>query len=390
MRIGNMNFDVSSEVVVIFFLESNSSITIQDTIQVLEDSWTISIKEGNCGLLLKNEKFNNEVAREEYIDSAYKAAQMFLDILIFKKKQLLFLDHTSSTIFIGNNTKTGRIAIIQTHKQLELQVSSTTSVIARDLESNEIKANEREKCVSHRIAFSYYRMSLKCNNLMDAYRYLYLGLEAALSKHTRWTGSEGKWINEAFDSIEKELSLSTNYNCSLADHFFTDHYKKYRVKLFHSKEDVISPFESFNLSELYIAYKDLCYITDLVFSALYNVRLMTNSVMGEAGVNAMQNALIVSRLTFSLNSIEDENEFKIIDIREKTIKDINKETIKIPRISDLTFNQISFKDKENNSLYSITLKELVQLELIDNLIIDSPVTFLNQSKYDKKFTESFK
>ena len=106
----------------------------------------------------------------------------------------------------------------------------------------------------------YYRISGLSNNVYEAYRNLYLSFEEMLSLINKKNNvGERKWLSNTLSIINNHILLLSFCPSGTTDpikYFIEEQYTKIRLKLFHSKDNIIIP-ESLPKDDVENAYKQL-------------------------------------------------------------------------------------------------------------------------------------
>lgn len=387
MQVGNISLNTVDSLSIIWFLEDASNKSFKDIIDIKGQTFEVFVEKGNSALIVSVKNVDNY--NSSFLNKAYKAAQLFLDKLLFAKSQASYVDHKESTIVCFSNARITNFYIYST-LQLELKVEVEFQV-------SDIDGNVKLPQIPTIVFFDplrYYRMSLKANNLVDAYRYLYLSLESALNNYRPIVRSgenkegEAKWLQNTLSQIESDYNSLTKYKDGLAKYFYINHYKAFRLKIFHSKEDVILPLNDFNSIDLYNGYLDLSTIVDEIFSAIYKLKLKSGAVVSSAMVENMLNTLSYRYIHFSgKDKIEYKLEKGNYNSRIKGNSGIHKVLLK--NIDKLDFGEIRFLNNDKATLVSNKIKENIIMENISEITILTDVVFLNKNKFDRKFNESF-
>lgn len=115
----------------------------------------------------------------------------------------------------------------------------------------------------------YYRYSKTSTNVFDAYRWMFLMLEALAERiEPQRRNSEGKlaeretpWLIRALQKAEKDYKWTNvvDWGTKPIEHFMKEHYHLYRGKLFHAKTyDLISSTGQFAVHNALLSLEQLC------------------------------------------------------------------------------------------------------------------------------------
>jgi len=206
------------------------------------------------------------VARSRYPQAydnlvAYGLEQILrcLDIIAVKKRGILALDHPQMNhiaLF-----QTGEKTVLRHFSVTTLGIETSISVEVRDKDGN-IKPSTPIPEPSWTSAFAYYRLSQASQDIFEAYRNLFLSLEALLNSIRPRLRDEYEttWLRNALSVIAAK-GLLANHAPATADpieYFMETQYKNVRCRLFHAKyPDALLPHEELNRTDVLAAYEAL-------------------------------------------------------------------------------------------------------------------------------------
>jgi len=170
----------------IFFMEKASTINFSVNYEENDVKYTISIYENNY--ILAVETNTGKIIENNDIDKFYDLGQKFLDMVLFKKKKAYFIDHSESYIYrnIINGKENIKIVGNLTH---EMTATINATVIDKD---GNIIDDKKDYSLEVYDFYRYFRMSIKTDYLIDAYRYLYLSFEYVMNSIITKIDSEKK------------------------------------------------------------------------------------------------------------------------------------------------------------------------------------------------------
>jgi hypothetical protein len=196
---------------------------------------------------------------DNIVTSGLEQIQRCLDIVTVKKLDILVLDHPEINhiaLFQRNGQTVLRHFSIHT-----LGVETNVSVEVRDKNGN-IKLSPPIPEPSWTWAFRYYRLSQASQYIFEAYRNLFLSLEALLNnvRPKLPRERERKWLKDALSIIATKVPLANYIQTTTdpIDYFMETQYKNIRCRLFHAKyPDALLPHEELNPTDVLVAYEVL-------------------------------------------------------------------------------------------------------------------------------------
>jgi hypothetical protein len=237
-----------------FLLKCDSEI---DYIWESQDSdWQVELKKDHIYVVARS---RNSQVYDSLVTSGLEQIQRCLDIIAVKKRGILILDHPeiNHIALFQRNEET----VLRHFSVTTLGIETSISVEVRDKDGN-IKPSTPIPEPSWTWAFRYYRLSQASQDIFEAYRNLFLSLEALLNNtRPRLRGeSETTWLRNAL-SIIAAKSLLANHAPATADpieYFMETQYKNVRCRLFHAKyPDALLPHEELNPTDVLAAYEAL-------------------------------------------------------------------------------------------------------------------------------------
>lgn len=387
VKIGNEELNASdNELLVVFFLRKKSKITLDEQLIVDGINWFAKIYKNSFVISAKtNHKLRSY---KDYVDLGYKAMQRLLDIASISGSQALTIDydHTEQLYLLYDRIGTNVTFEISTSLFQKIEVE--INVVAKDINGNVIKSHNNLHYVD---SLRYYRMSLLSQGLIDAYKYLYLAVESALNIiNSKIPGiKEIDWLTTSISIANGKSKKPLVYSLGIEHHFKNNHYLKYRLKLFHSKNNIILPMDNYDLTDLYDAYIDLYEVFAITMEVAFGYDIKKGSMFTEHAINSAIESLKIDRITF-------QNEEKSID--QTMFRNVNINQIKAKNYSGITtielttnsrdtyyeFNKINFGENDH-MLINLESKEKIQLRGIDTIRINLSILFTNKNYIDRPF-----
>jgi len=230
---------------------------IDYTWQSYDSLWQVELNRGNANVVARS---RNPQAYDSLVTSGLEQIERCLDIVAVKKQIPLVLDHS----------ETNHIAVFQRGKETVLRhfsicalgVKIGVSIEVRDKDGN-IKPAAPIPEPDWTWAFRYYRLSQTSQDIFEAYRNLFLALEALL--HSIYPQlpreREGTWLRRALSGVSAEVSLARHVPTAVTDpidYFMVSQYENVRCRLFHAKfPEALLPREELNPTDILSAYEAL-------------------------------------------------------------------------------------------------------------------------------------
>lgn len=222
-----------------------------------DSNWQVELKQGQSHIVARSRKWYSYQGLVTY---GFEQAQRCLDLMAVKGLDTLELDHPENGHIAVFNDDTR--VILRHFFTVPLAFKVTVEAEVRDKDGN-IKPQEPPPQPVWRDAFRYYRMSQASGDIFEAYRNLYLSLEAllnAISPYTRGA-KEKEWLKTALKKVDTCVPLARYAPATEKDpiaYFMQTQYEDMRCQLFHAKfPDAILPFQEFNPVDVSSAYKSL-------------------------------------------------------------------------------------------------------------------------------------
>ena len=236
----------------------------------LAGGWTAELIAGSGQIVLRSlapiDNYGNA------LDGGLAAAQEALDLLTMQGRSHLVLEASDARHIVWWTEPRGTVLRAVTTSDIAISMSVTTTV--RDASGAVVPPQPTQPLMWHP-SFRYFRLSQATSDLFDAYRNMYLALEAALStvvppcpQANGTPEKEGAWLRRALRQINGQGSLAAFAPpgaSDVVDAIYQDLYGGTRTGLFHAKSGrpVLLPHSGANrgqvvqslecLSRLYLA-----------------------------------------------------------------------------------------------------------------------------------------
>jgi len=387
-RVGKLYIDeLNFKYTIVFFLKKISNFDYESTISLEDSEWQVGIVKGSKAIYAST---NNKLETVDmYFNFSYLAIQRFLDKAILIRKPAMAIENDKNkqiSLFISreDNYKTLNIFAKDFQKfEIDLKVE------ARDNKGNLIPP--KSAINDYKPSVRYFRMSQLSESLLDAYRYLYLAVESALNDfHPIKSGErEKEWIGRVVklaNSKSKNPLIYDQYS-GIDEYFKYYHYKKFRLKLFHSKKEILLPLDYYDLTEIYNAYIELFEICAMVFKVQYGFNIKGGAHFTEHAIRAAVEGIKVDGITLFKDNVCSDLLYKINNITQFSAQGyrghmkiemdiINKQNIAFDRY------EISL---DNEILIKLDLDETIQCEGFDFMIVNHEIMFTNRNIIDRPF-----
>lgn len=387
-KIGNNDIEyLKYKKTIVYFLKRTSHLDFNSNINIDNSEWFIGVVKGSKAIYASTK--NNLNTTDTYYSHSYLAVQRFLDMAILIEKPAMALENDKDkqvSLFISNDHNKSILSIFAKDFQ-KFEMSLMLEV--RDLEGNLVP--QKFPLNEYKPSVRYFRMSQLSESLLDAYRYLYLSVESALNDFCLKIkkDKEIEWICKAVNlaNSKSKSPLSYKQYSTIGDYFIDYHYKKFRLKLFHSKEEILLPLDHYDLTSIYNAYIDLFDFCAMIYEVQYGFNIKGGSHFTEHAIKAAIEGLRVNEIEFFKNNEPTQKFFKIDTINQFAATGYNGH---LKFELDITTKQkISF-DKYEISLdkivyISLDLEEKIELEGFDCLFINHEVMFTNKNLIDRPF-----
>lgn len=250
------------------------------------DGWIVESAVGKSTIVARS---TQAIGRQEAIAAGTECIQRYLDLLSyerFKVSELAGIGGSHVLLYTEGNR---RVVEIMATDDLVLGVSVTGVVYDRDGNPKPTPPGPPPVWTP---ALRFYRLSQASSDLYEAYRNLWLGLEALLSAISAKRADEGerKWLRRVLAEIGARIDVRPLLPDSrdLADYMLADQYERMRCYLFHAKpEDGMAAPTLPDPEALSLAYAQLIRIWRDIAHHLIGVRQGGMGVVTYEGFRAL-------------------------------------------------------------------------------------------------------
>jgi len=245
-----------------------------------DSKWQVELKRDHTHIVTRSREpldYNNLVTR------GLEQIQLCLDIFAVKRIGIFNLD----------TPKLNHIAVFQRNDICVLRHFSVSSLGVEINVSGEVRdknGNIRPpNPISEPIwtwAFRYYRLSQSSQDIFEAYRNLFLSLEALLNEICPKRSSEGEkeWLKRALVHVSSKVDFSHHMPSSIdqlpIDYIIETQYTDIRCQIFHAKfPDALLPHAELNPTDVFVAYEALVHLWHDIGARYFNVPGRSGGVM---------------------------------------------------------------------------------------------------------------
>ncbi|NMW23336.1 hypothetical protein HFP05_02660 [Rhodanobacter denitrificans] len=259
------------------------------------DGWIVESAVGKSTIVARS---TQAIGRQEAIAVGTECIQRYLDLLSYERFKVSELAGIGGSHVLLYTQANRRVVEIMATDDLVLGVSVTGVVYDRDGNPKPTPAGPPPVWTP---ALRFYRLSQASSDLYEAYRNLWLGLEALLSAISAKRADEGerKWLRRVLAEIGARIDVRPLLPDSrdLADYMLADQYERMRCYLFHAKpEDGMAAPTLPDPEALALAYAKLIRIWRGIAHHLIGVRQGGIGVVTNEGFRAMLSTLFSSGL----------------------------------------------------------------------------------------------
>lgn len=250
------------------------------------DGWIVESAVGKSTVVARSTR---ALGRSEAIAMGTESVQRFLDLLSYERCEFAELAGIGGGHVLLYTEDNRHVVEILATNDLVLGISAMANVYDHD--GNPKPAPPGLPLV-WTPALRFYRLSQASSDLYEAYRNLWLGLEALLSTISakRADESERKWLRRVLAEIGARIDARPLLpdNRDLADYMLTDQYEQMRCYLFHAKlEDGMAAPTLPDPEALALAYAQLIRIWRDIAHHLIGVRQGGIGVVTYEGFRAL-------------------------------------------------------------------------------------------------------
>lgn len=263
-------------------------------VEQLED-WEFELRHGSGFLVARR---SAPLDREAALREGYEQAERFLDIISFEN---------SSTVEIGAPGRSHILLFDRDGRSVLERLATSDHPMSIQCTITQHGADGQvipppvppAKWIP---ALRFYRLSQASRNPHEAYRNLWLGLEALLSSSAPkgQKEKEGVWLRRSLNQVTRILDLSHEVpsGANVVDYIMERHYTAMRCSLFHAKIGATSTFpQTPTAGEALDAYAELIRIWRAIAMRIGELRFVGSGLITYAGY-AMQMAGVFSEVIF--------------------------------------------------------------------------------------------
>jgi hypothetical protein len=219
--------------------------------------WQVELQKGHASVVARS---RDPQAYDNLVTTGIAQIQICLDIIAVKKLGILVLDHPEINhiaLFQRDNE-----AVLRHFSVHTLGIDAKFSVEVRDKDGN-IKPSPPIPEPSWTWAFRYYRLSQASQDIFEAYRNLFLSLEALLNNIRPWQKGEREkaWLKKALSEVSGKVKLTKYVPATITDpidYIVQTQYENIRCRLFHAKYPAaLLPFKELKPTDVLVAYEAL-------------------------------------------------------------------------------------------------------------------------------------
>jgi hypothetical protein len=244
---------------------------VNEVFNYQDNQWEVEVRE-NHNYIVARSRF--ELSIDNILKRGLELCQQALDLLSITRKGEMQIEAPGDE-HIVLFTETNRIILREVSiSNLGIGVDSSYEIIDKD---GNIVSKPPPPQINWIPAFRFYRLSQGSNDLFEAYRNLFLGLEALLNQICPKTVKEGEkqWLKRALLLVGGNIQLSElmpEGNNNAVEYFLKTQYDAIRCKLFHAKGDrAILPHQDLNPIEVSGAYDSLLSLWRKIAVIYFNI-----------------------------------------------------------------------------------------------------------------------
>lgn len=236
-----------------------------------DNQWEVEVKSDNHSIVAR---CCCNLPVDKILSRGLELCQQALDLLSVEKKgdfQINSPGEEHIILFIKKD-----MVVLREISLTDLSIGMKASITILDKDGSIIPEPPAPQ-ISWIPAFRFYRLSQGSSDLFEAYRNLFLGLEAILNHLCPKRAKEGEkqWLRRALGMISDTIQLSDiiqDVNDDPVENFIITQYENVRCKLFHAKGDrAIIPHQDLNPVLISKAYNNLITIWRKIASVYYNI-----------------------------------------------------------------------------------------------------------------------
>lgn len=290
----NLTGSITFRSSVVFSLKSVCKV---DKVFYFQDNqWEVEVKSGNHSIVAR---CRYKLTIDSILSRGLELCQQALDLLSVEGKGEIQIEAPGEKhiiLFVEENN-----IILREVSITNLSMGMQTTITRIDKDGNIIPEPPPPQ-INWIPAFRFYRLSQGSNDLFEAYRNLFLGLEALLNQICPKKAKEGEkqWLRRALRLISNTIQLSEFVpagNEDAIEYFIKTQYENVRCKLFHAKGDrAIIPHQDVNPVFIADAYNSLVMFWRRIASFYFNIP--GGGVITHQGFKSMMDAAFINGFTF--------------------------------------------------------------------------------------------
>jgi hypothetical protein len=343
---------------VVFSLKKDCK--VNEVFNFHDNQWEVEVR-ANHNCIVARSRF--ELSIDHILKRGLELCQQALDLLSVSRKGEMQIEAPGEEHIILF-TELKRIILREVSiSNLGIGVEASYEIIDKD---GNIVPKPPPPQVDWIPAFRFYRLSQGSNDLFEAYRNLFLGLEAMLNQICPKTANEREkqWLKRALQLVDGKIRLSElipESNNDAVGYFLKTQYDAIRCKLFHAKGDkAILPHQDLNPVEVSGAYNSLLSIWRRIAIAYFNIP-------GEGGVITNQGFKSLMNNAFS-------GGFSFVASNDKTPPSENDHEISPLKKDKYVYNRTDYKNNLNGGRVLLTGclagNELSRVEVIHRIGVE--------------------
>lgn len=263
-----------------------------------DENWQVEFAAGSKDVVARTK---HSISYDKTQSGGFAAIQEALDVFAVKGivSASLVDPASSSACIYSHNGK----AVLSVYGLCDFPIGVRCKVTQTDASGKVIHPAPPPEPVWNE-SFRYYRLSQCSNDLFDAYRNLFLGLEALLNTICKKQNSEGEgdWLHRALTAVNTRVSLTQLAPTDKEDpvsYIIRTQYKDVRCKLQHAKfPRARLPHAQLTPQDVKQAYSELVIIWRHIAGAYFSVPT-TAAVITYAGFSKMmENAFLGNAVVY--------------------------------------------------------------------------------------------
>lgn len=263
------------------------------------DGWEVQIRQGSSTIVARLAK---PLDREKTIELGTESIQRCLDVISFEQRFQIELSKMGDAhVAVYNRADQ---VILELFGTSDFSIGMNLTVTHLDKDGNVVPDSHMPPLVWIP-ALRFYRLSQSSRNLYEAYRNLWLGLEALLYsiQPKRSDEGEGKWLRRVLNHVVAQVELKPYLPAQSTDvvrYMMDDQYEAMRCYLFHAKPDSLVGIPTIpDPEKTAAAYAQLIMIWRTIAQHFCGVRMMGGGVVTYEGFKHMMDQTLSAKLTMA-------------------------------------------------------------------------------------------